>query len=43
MRDRFGIFGTVIRFRKLSLLLVMMLRISNSGIGTFAKEVKFKG
>jgi len=29
MRDRFGIFGTVIRIRKLSLLLVMMLRIPN--------------
>jgi len=31
MRDRFGIFGTVIRIRKLSLLLVMMLRIPNNG------------
>ena len=31
MRDRFGIFGTVTRFRELSLLLVMMLRIPNSG------------
>ena len=30
MRDRFGIFGTVTRFRELSLLLVMMLRIPNS-------------
>ena len=32
MGDRFGIFGTVIRIRKLSLslLLVMMLRIPNS-------------
>jgi len=30
MRDRFGIFGTVIRIRKLSLLLVVMLRIPNS-------------
>ena len=29
MRDRFGIFGTVTRFRELSLLLVMMLRIPN--------------
>ena len=29
MRDRFGIFGTVTRIRKLSLLLVMMLRIPN--------------
>ena len=31
MRDRFGIFGTVTRFRELSLLLVMMLRIPNNG------------
>jgi len=31
MRDKFGIFGTVIRIRKLSLLLVMMLRIPNNG------------
>jgi len=30
VRDRFGIFGTVTRFRELSLLLVMMLRIPNS-------------
>ena len=30
MRDRFGIFGTVTRFRELSLLLVMMLRIPNT-------------
>ena len=30
MRDRFGIFGTVTRFRELSLLLVMMLRIPNN-------------
>ena len=30
MRDRFGIFGAVIRIRKLSLLLVMMLRIPNT-------------
>ena len=29
MRDRFGIFGTVTRFRELSLLLVIMLRIPN--------------
>ena len=29
MRDRFGIFGTVTRIRKLSLLLVVMLRIPN--------------
>ena len=29
VRDRFGIFGTVTRFRELSLLLVMMLRIPN--------------
>ena len=29
MRDRFGIFGTIIKIRKLSLLLVMMLRIPN--------------
>ena len=29
MRDRFGIFGAVIRIRKLSLLLVMTLRIPN--------------
>ena len=33
MRDRFGIFGTVIRIRKLSLLLVMMLRIPNRLVG----------
>ena len=31
MRDRFGIFGTVTRFRELSPLLVMMLRIPNNG------------
>jgi len=30
MRDRFGIFGTVTRIRKLSLLLVVMLRIPNT-------------
>jgi len=30
VRDRFGIFGTVTRFRELSLLLVMMLRIPNT-------------
>jgi len=30
MRDRFGIFGTVTRIRKLSLLLIMMLRIPNT-------------
>jgi len=30
MRDRFGIFGTVARIRKLSLFLVMMLRIPNN-------------
>jgi len=30
MRDRFGIFETVIRIRKLSLLLVVMLRIPNT-------------
>ena len=30
MRDRFGIFGAVIRNRKLSLLLVMTLRIPNN-------------
>jgi len=30
MRDRFGIFGAVIRNRKLSLLLVMTLRMPNS-------------
>ena len=29
MRDRFGIFGTITRFRELSLLLEMMLRIPN--------------
>jgi len=29
MGDRFGIFGTVIKIRKLSLLLVVMLRIPN--------------
>jgi len=29
MRDRFGIFGAVIRIRKLSLLLVMTLRMPN--------------
>jgi hypothetical protein len=31
MRDRFGIFGAVIRIRKLSLLLVMTLRMPNRG------------
>ena len=30
MRDRFGIFGAVIRIRKLSLLLVMTLRMPNT-------------
>jgi len=30
MRDRFGIFGAVIKIRKLSLLLVMTLRIPNN-------------
>jgi hypothetical protein len=30
MRDRFGIFGAVIRIRKLSLLLVMTLRMPNN-------------
>ena len=35
MRDRFGIFGTVTRFRELSLLLVMMLRIPNKYLHTF--------
>ena len=30
MRDRFSIFGAVIRIRKLSLLLVIMLRITNT-------------
>ena len=40
MRDRFGIFGTVIRIRKLSLLLVVMLRIPNNGyFGLMALEV----
>jgi len=29
MRDRFGIFGAVIRIRKLSLLLVMTLKMPN--------------
>jgi len=29
MRDRFGIFGAIIRIRKLSLLLVMTLRMPN--------------
>jgi len=33
MRDRFGIFGAVIRIRKLSQLLVMTLRIPNSNAG----------
>ena len=32
MRDRFGIFGTVIRTRKLSLLLVMTLRMPNNDV-----------
>jgi len=32
MRDRFGIFGTVIRIRKLSLFLVRMLRIPNNNL-----------
>jgi hypothetical protein len=30
MRDRFGIFGAVIRIRKLSLLLVVTLRMPNN-------------
>ena len=29
MRDRFGIFSTFIRIRKLSILLIVMLRIPN--------------
>jgi len=36
MRDRFGIFSTVIRIRKLSLLLVMMLRIPNNCSAAFS-------
>jgi hypothetical protein len=32
MRDRFGIFGAVIRIRKLSLLLVVTLRMPNKGL-----------
>jgi hypothetical protein len=32
MRDRFGIFGAVIRIRKLSLLLVMTLRMPNNPV-----------
>jgi len=32
VRDRFGIFGTVTRFRELSLLSVMMLRIPNTTV-----------
>ena len=38
MRDRFGIFGTVTRFRQLSLLLVMMLRIPNSELTQESQE-----
>ena len=34
MKDRFGIFGTVIRFRELSLVLVMMLRIPNIALAS---------
>jgi len=34
VRDRFGIFGTVTRFRELSLLLVMILRIPNNLIAS---------
>jgi len=34
VRDRFGIFGTVTRFRELSLFLVMMLRIPNKDYGS---------
>jgi hypothetical protein len=33
MRDRFGIFGAVIRIRKLRLLLVMTLRMPNTYAG----------
>ena len=41
MRDKFGIFGTVTRFRELSLLLVMMLRIPNKNefMYKFAKRL----
>ena len=34
MRDRFGIFGSVIRIRKLSLFLVMTLRMPNTVLET---------
>ena len=33
--DRFGIFSTVTRIRKLSLLLVVMLRIPNRWLASF--------
>jgi hypothetical protein len=39
MRDRFGIFGAVIRIRKLSLLLVVTLRMPNSGADE-GREIK---
>ena len=42
MRDRFGIFGTVIKIRKLSLLLVMMLRIPNSKSRRFLGKGRVK-
>jgi hypothetical protein len=35
MRDRFGIFGAVIRIRKLSLLLVVTLRMPNNNAVTY--------
>jgi hypothetical protein len=39
MRDRFGIFGAVIRIRKLSLLLVMTLRMPNSQLSRYTGRV----
>ena len=44
MRDRFGIFGTVTRFREFNLLLVMMLRIPNNYEGEVVRseDIQFK-
>ena len=39
MRDRFGIFGAVIRIRKLSLLLVVTLRMPNM----YERESTYRG
>jgi len=42
MRDRFGIFGAVIRIRKLSLLLVVTLRMPNNYLGPFVKSQNYE-